>query len=185
MDDFRVLFVCVGNVCRSPLGERLAAARLPDGFEVSSAGVGALAGQGMDPEAAAELERRGGSPDGFVARQLTPALVRDADLVLTATKPIRSRVLEEAPTALRRTFTFRELAALLDVVAPDAAAGAGDAVEDPRELVRRAAQERSRARLDDYDVVDPYRRGAEVHAQAAAQVDAAVARIVAGLAPQR
>ena len=31
MSDFRVLFVCVGNVCRSPLGERLLAAMLPDG----------------------------------------------------------------------------------------------------------------------------------------------------------
>lgn len=174
-DPFRVLFVCVGNVCRSPLGERLAAALLPSSFEVSSAGVGALAGQGMDPDAAAQLTRLGGSPAGFVARQLTPAMVREADLVLTATTAIRSRVLEEAPTALRRTFTFRELAALLDVVEDP---GAG-----PAELVRAAAQERSRARLDRPDVVDPYRRGSEVHAEAAAEIDAAVRRVVAGLAP--
>ena len=58
MTGFRILFVCVGNVCRSPLGERLLAARLPaDRFEVSSAGVGALAGAAMDPEAAATSRR--------------------------------------------------------------------------------------------------------------------------------
>ena len=57
MAAYRVLVVCVGNVCRSPLGERLLAARLGDGFEVTSAGVGALVGEPMDPEAAAHLER--------------------------------------------------------------------------------------------------------------------------------
>ncbi len=118
MTGFRILFVCVGNVCRSPLGERLLAARLPaDRFEVSSAGVGALAGAAMDPEAAGHLEAYGASADGFVARQLIPSMVKESDLVLTATKAIRSRVLEEAPAALRRTFTVLEFVALLDVVA--------------------------------------------------------------------
>jgi len=45
MTAFRVLFVCIGNVCRSPLGERLLAAKLrSEAFEVSSAGVGAMVG---------------------------------------------------------------------------------------------------------------------------------------------
>src|SRR5688572_2346203 len=105
MTGFRILFVCVGNVCRSPLGERLLAAMLPAGdFEVASAGVGALAGAAMDPDAAVHLEGYGATADGFVARQLTPRMVEESDLVLTATKAIRSRVLEEAPAALRRTF---------------------------------------------------------------------------------
>ena len=65
MTSFRVLFVCVGNVCRSPLGELLLAPLLPDGFEVSSAGVGALVGQPMAPEAATHLEAAGLSAGGF------------------------------------------------------------------------------------------------------------------------
>jgi protein-tyrosine phosphatase len=175
MTGFRILFVCVGNVCRSPLGERLLAAMLPAGdFEVSSAGVGALAGSAMDPEAAAHLEAYGASADGFVARQLTPAMVDESDLVLTATKAIRSRVLEDAPTALRRTFTVLEFAALLDVVAT----GGGD----PAALVRTAADERSRAALDDYDIADPFRRGSQAHAAAAEQMTNAVQRIAKALA---
>ncbi len=172
---FRVLFVCIGNICRSPLGERLLAARLPaERFEVLSAGVGAVVGSAMSPESATHLESYGGSADGFVARQLTSAMVEESDLVLTATKAIRSSVLEDSPAALRRTFTVLELAALLDVVAADA---------DPHETVRRAALERSRAALDDYDIADPYGRGDEAYAVAAASMAAAVDRIATGLRP--
>jgi protein-tyrosine phosphatase len=173
MSQFRVLFVCIGNVCRSPLGERLLASKLTaEGFEVSSAGVGAMVGSAMTPEAASHLESYGGSADGFLARQLTPAMVTESDLVLTATKAIRSRVLEDSPAALRRTFTVLELAALLDVVPADG---------DPTALVRTAAEERARAALDDYDIPDPYGRGDDAHAVAAQAMAAAVDRIAKGL----
>jgi protein-tyrosine phosphatase len=99
-------------------------------------------------------------------------MVQGSDLVLTATKAIRSRVLEEAPAALRRTFTVLEFAALLDVIA-----GNGD----PVALVRAAADERSRAALEDYDIGDPFRRGSEAHAAAAEQMSAAVERIAKAL----
>lgn len=173
---FRVLFVCIGNVCRSPLGERLMRLRLHDDrFAVVSAGVNALHGSAMSPEAAAELEARGGTAEGFVARRLTEAMVREADLVLTATLEIRSRVLGEHPAALRRTFTVREFAALLEEV---------DNPDEPdlSGLVAAAAAARSRARLDDYDVPDPWQRSLEVHARAAALMDEAVSRIAKGLA---
>ena len=127
----------------------------------------------MDPEAAGHLEAYGASADGFVARQLSTSMVQESDLVLTATKAIRSRVLEDAPAALRRTFTVLEFAALLDVVADDG---------DPVALVRAAADERSRAALEDYDISDPFRRGSEAHAAAAEQMAAAVERIAKALA---
>jgi protein-tyrosine phosphatase len=173
MTPFRILFVCIGNVCRSPLGERLLAHALPaDRFAVGSAGVGAMAGSPMAPEAAAQLESYGVSADGFVARQLTPSLVDESDLVLTATTAVRTRVLEDAPGALRRTFTVLEFAALLDLVAAES---------DPAELVRVAAEQRSQATLDDYDIPDPYGRGDEAHLVAAQMMAAAVERIAKGL----
>lgn len=173
MTPFRVLFVCVGNVCRSPLGERLLTALLPAGeFEVASAGVAAVVGAPMTPEAAVHLVSYGGSADGFAARQLVPAMVKDSDLVLTATKAIRTRVLEDSPAALRRTFTVRELAALVDFAAQDG---------DPAALVRSAAEERSRAALDDYDIPDPYGRGEEANRVAAESMRVAVERIAEGL----
>ena len=169
---FRVLFVCVGNVCRSPVGERLLAARLPvERFEVSSAGVGAMVGHAMSRYAAEELRSYGGDPTGFAARQLTPDLLDGSDLILTATRDLRSRVLAETPLALRRTFTVLEFAALVEHAEGST----------PAELVRWAALHRSTAGAVDQDVPDPYRRGPEEHARSARLLDAAVQQIAKGL----
>jgi protein-tyrosine phosphatase len=167
-----VLVVCIGNVCRSPVGERLLAARLPaERFEVSSAGVGAMVGYAMSRYAAEELRAYGGDPTGFAARQLTPEILEDTDLVLTATRELRSQVLAEMPTALRRTFTLLEFAALAE---------RADA-STPAELVKWAGTHRSLVGDLVQDVPDPYRRGAEEHARAARAIDAAVQQIAKGL----
>ncbi|RNM17325.1 low molecular weight phosphatase family protein [Nocardioides pocheonensis] len=169
---FRVLFVCIGNVCRSPVGERLLASRLPpDRFEVSSAGVGAMIGYAMSKYAAEELRTYGGDPTGFAARQLTPHIVEASDLVLTATRELRSQVLAELPTALRRTFTILEFAALVEQAEGST----------PHELVKWAGAHRSLVAHLEQDVPDPYRRGPEAHAHAAATIDVAVQQIAKGL----
>ena len=176
---FTVLFVCVGNVCRSPLAERLLRERLSDQLGdrsdevvVESAGVRALVGRPMEAAAAQELARLGLTNEDFTARQLTGRIANGADLVLTATKELRSRVLEEAPGALRRTFTITEFAAL----------SAGARADSPRSLVADAAQRRSAARVDDYDVPDPIGAGPEVHRAAADLIADSVAPIAESLA---
>ncbi|MCZ4499006.1 MAG: low molecular weight phosphatase family protein [Marmoricola sp.] len=168
---FRVLFVCIGNVCRSPVGERLLAAKLPaEQFAVASAGVGAMVGYAMSRYAAAELQGYGGDPTGFAARQLTPTMIQEADLLLTATRELRSQVLAESPGALRRTFTILEFAALSTMSEGGT----------PAEIVRWAGAHRSAAAAVEQDVPDPFRRGAEVHAAAAAAIHDAVDDIAKG-----
>jgi protein-tyrosine phosphatase len=112
-----ILFVCTGNVCRSPIAERLAIAygsrfRVQE-FKVSSAGTRALVGHPVEPTAARVLEQLGGDPSAFAARQLTPAIAADADLVLSMTRAHRDDVLKLAPHQLPRTFTLREAARLV------------------------------------------------------------------------
>jgi len=157
--------------------ERLLARDLADAptkYEVSSAGVGALVGEPMEPHAAARLQALGGDPEGFVARQLEPALVEEADLVLTATERIRQRVLHESPRALRRTFTVREFAMLV-------ADEAGGAPETFEALVADAARRRGRTAGADLDVPDPMGRAVAVHERAAAMAAEAVATIATAL----
>lgn len=166
---FSILVVCTGNICRSPLAERLLGPRLGEGFAVSSAGVQGLEGWEMDEQAAAELRRLGGDPSGFRARRLREMDAVRADLVLTADRTHRSAVLALAPEALRRAFTLREFAHLAAMVGP-----AGSLRETVREMARR----RGEATLDDYDIVDPYQRSAEVHREAADAIDAALAPTV-------
>lgn len=171
-DPFRVLAVCLGNVCRSPLIARLLQARLPQGFTVESAGLIALAGRPMEPNAAAELVRLQGTADGFVARDFTPRQADTADLVLTATSEIRSRVLTESPGALRRTFTLLELAHLVEV-AP--------ATEHPRDLVAWAAAHRSTVAGAPADLPDPIGQSPDVHRAVADLIDDATRRVAGAL----
>jgi protein-tyrosine phosphatase len=172
--DLDILVVCLGNVCRSPVAERLLRLRFrellgsrADALSVSSAGVTALVGRPMDAASAAELRRLGGDPEGFVARQCRPEMADGAGLVLTATREVRSRVLQEAPRALRRTFTLREFAALTRLPSVSDA----DPWASPADLVRGAASWRSSALLEDQDVEDPIGRPAQVHGRVADLLD--------------
>jgi protein-tyrosine phosphatase len=168
----RILTVCLGNVCRSPLMERLLRSRLPDDVVVESAGLVASPGAVMDELAAGELARLGGSADGFTARPFQPEYAASADLVLTATAEVKSGVLRECPAALRRTFTLLELACLLEL-APDGTA---------KELIAWAAANRSRAAGHDVDVVDPIGRSQAVHREAADAIDTATKAVASALA---
>jgi protein-tyrosine-phosphatase len=170
---FRLLFVCTGNLCRSPLAERLARARLdPDLFTVDSAGTEAVAGAPMDADAAAVARDLGASTDGFSAYELTPAAVEAADLVLTATREHRAAVVRLVPGAARYAFTMAEFARLTAAVPPAGLAGLA-AVERARALVAVAGKLRGTVRPDnpdDDDIPDPVGRPVEVHRKVAALI---------------
>lgn len=167
LERFRILTVCTGNICRSPVSEILLQSGLdelhPEKFSVSSAGTHALVGQAMQPLSAAIVQRNGGVAGGFSARQLTPTMVREADLVLTMAAEHRARVLQLEPAALRRTFTIREFGRMLEHLAFDEVPdrSSDDIVLRWRELPGAAASVRHRSLAEhplDNDVVDPYRR---------------------------
>jgi protein-tyrosine phosphatase len=78
-----VLVVCTGNICRSPTATIVLRKTLEhDQIEVVSAGLSAVAGQGICQSAAATLKRHGHEDTGHVARQLDVVMVRRADLIL-------------------------------------------------------------------------------------------------------
>lgn len=77
----KVLVVCVGNICRSPVGERVLAAGLPQ-ITVTSAGIGALVGHGPDETASEVAAAFGVSLDGHVARQFDSRIGEENDLIL-------------------------------------------------------------------------------------------------------
>jgi protein-tyrosine phosphatase len=165
--------VCTGNVCRSPLAERLGRAHLgrllgEDAglLRIESAGTRAVVGAQMHPDSAEVLGRLGGDLTGFQARQLTDGMAVRADLTLTLTREHRHQVLARAPRALSRTFTLLEAAALLQLVDPcDAALGATPA-ERFRALTNALATARSvRPSRSDDDILDPIGLPAEIHAQ--------------------
>lgn len=80
---FRVLMVCSGNICRSPLAEGLLAKEnFPKVVSVASAGIGALVGSAAHPEAIRVARAQGFDIQSHRARQFNQTLAQTHDLVL-------------------------------------------------------------------------------------------------------
>lgn len=138
---FRVVFVCTGNICRSPMGDvvlqHLAGQRtlsdgtmLGDVLEVSSAGTGGWhAGEPMDPRARAALERRGYVDHGHRAQAFETAWLPGAGLVVCMDRGHRQ------------------------TLASMARASAGDYRYDDRLVMMRSFDPRAGG---DVDIPDPY-----------------------------
>jgi protein-tyrosine phosphatase len=151
---FTVLYVCTGNLCRSPMAELLFRGWADPSADVavSSAGLQAVVGHGIDTSSAAALAQVGIDPTQHRAQQFEPWMAAYADLVLTANREHRDQVITELPVTFRRTFTMKEFPLLAARVAP---------LDDPRAVVAAAAAERGRGEPispEDMDVRDPYRR---------------------------
>ncbi|MGQ0845777.1 MAG: arsenate reductase/protein-tyrosine-phosphatase family protein [Sporichthyaceae bacterium] len=163
-----MLFVSTGNVCRSPLAERIAEQQLTralgieaDLFRWASAGTWGHDGAPMEPNARTVLHERGAREEGFVARELVHEHVVLADLVLTGSREQCGQVRLFDGHAARRAFSMREFARLARQVRPGSLPGSATA--RARGLVERVADLRDRAgqsRSSD-DIADPY--GAPLH----------------------
>jgi protein-tyrosine phosphatase len=194
----RILTVCTGNICRSPVAERLLQAGLdqvlPGGFVVTSAGTRAMVGEPIQPPSAKIVRTFGGNPENFAARQLTSKILRGVDLVLTMTSGHRGEVLQLDASLLKRTFTIREFARMLDVLdervaGTPAGTPSGSPAGDPlaantvswRGLPARAAAVRHLSLPADSaenDIIDPYRRGPETYAQMEDELAPAIVSIL-------
>jgi protein-tyrosine phosphatase len=202
---FTVLHICMGNICRSPMAERLltlaareamtaavavgapqAAADADELIHSHSAGTGGWhAGEEMNPPAARQVRARGGDDRGFAARKLRSDLIDGADLILTATADQQEYVVALRPDAAERTFVLGEFARLLREVdvdrlpaaaaTPDAIYARGVALVEAVQAVRGESPP-----LDADDLDDPWGRGDQTFARVADEIEDAV-RPFAGL----
>jgi protein-tyrosine phosphatase len=183
-----LLFVCAGNVCRSPLAEGLMTAWAQSGgvhgaptIEIGSAGIEAAVGREMDPASAAALAQLGGRPPARPAKALTAQHAADADLILTMTRRQRRVVLELSPRGLRRTFTLLEAA---DLIRTADLSGLAELSPPQRATELAARLDAGRAlrpsgRHD--DIEDPIGRSAGVHTRVARTIAEALYPMAATL----
>lgn len=155
-----MLIVCTGNICRSPIAERLLQSGLddlsPGTFRVQSAGTHAVIGAPIDARAASAIVRHGGSVSQFSARQVTAAQVQENDLLLALSREHRGAIVGFHPAAVNRTFTILEFARCLQALS---ISNTEDSRNRWREAIPTAA--RLRGPLSDPlhdDIADPYRK---------------------------
>jgi protein-tyrosine phosphatase len=184
----------MGNICRSPMAERLLALAVRDRVARSpadagltdelvhshSAGTGGWhAGEEMNPPAARQVQRRGGDTAGFGARKLRSDHIDAADLVLTATADQQEYVVALRPDAAARTFVLREFGRLLATAdtsglppaapTPDAVYVRGVALVEAVNAARRNATP-----LPGDDLDDPWGRGDQCFNRVADEIEETV-----------
>lgn len=97
-----ILVVCVGNICRSPIAERLLRKALPN-KKIDSAGIGALVDHSADQSAIVVAEKYNLSLEGHHATQYTAQLGRQYDLILVMERKHIEKITSIAPEVRGKT----------------------------------------------------------------------------------
>lgn len=132
-EPYRIVFVCTGNICRSPMAEVIARSMagdtpladggtLSDRLLVTSAGTGPWhEGEPMDPRTADALRRAGYPDHPHIAHQIAPARLGRCDLIVALDRR-HQQTLRSLGTEPSRLFLLRSF---------DPSAGAAADVPDP------------------------------------------------------
>ena len=144
----RIIFVCLGNICRSPTAEAvvraLAARELPEvGLEVDSAGTAAYhVGEPPDPRMQAAAARRGYELKALRARVVEPRDFERFDLILAMDREnlevLHRRAPEQARERVRLFLEFSPDSEPREV--PDPYYGGANGFEEVLDLVEAAAR---------------------------------------------
>lgn len=97
-----ILVLCTGNICRSPIAERILRNAFPE-KEIDSAGIGALVGKPADASAINVAEKYGISLDGHKGKQFTAELGRRYQLILVMERQQLEQVSNVAPELRGKT----------------------------------------------------------------------------------
>jgi protein-tyrosine-phosphatase len=104
----RIIFICTGNTCRSPMCEgyfkKLCREGGRDDIMVDSAGTATWDGGGASHNSVNVMKEQGVDISEFSSKRLTPELIETADLLICMTHSHRAYVGQINPTALGKTY---------------------------------------------------------------------------------
>ena len=103
----KLLVVCTGNVCRSPMAVGLFRQVIPEVL-ANSAGISALVGHGADPIAVQVMAEAGIDISSHRARMLTDAIARDSDIILVMDELQKQQLSAQYPYTRGKVFLLAE-----------------------------------------------------------------------------
>ncbi len=113
----RILFVCTGNTCRSPMAEIIMKNKLKlagvTGIRVSSAGILASDGEKMSKNSALALKQLGYKPYGFKSKTLNIDLIMKYDAIICMTSSHKARL-----NVFENVCTLNELTGVGEIIDP-------------------------------------------------------------------
>lgn len=143
----RVLFVCLGNICRSPSAEgvfrsHLAKSGLADRVEVDSCGVGDWhVGKGPDPRALDAAKRRGIDISALRARQLAETDFEKFDYILAMDHDNLAAIKALCPSGCSAHIgLFLDFAGEHDRAVPDPYYGGEKGFEEVLDMIEAASE---------------------------------------------
>lgn len=147
----RILFICTGNTCRSPMAEALLNHHSNGKVEAKSAGLFAVDGNPASEHTIQVLQEEG-VPIDHASKPLTPDLIDWADVMLTMTAQHKQTILLQYPELADRVFTIKEYTEL------DGGNG-------------------SEGYTDSVDVTDPYGGHADIYRQTFKELDELILKL--------